>query len=266
MWKIFLATLIIISFSKVKSQNQLPDFSVEDVGNSKVRISWINPFGEACIQLTAQSSFDSLRGFKTIFSTESPQLPQNGFVYAPPFKAKFYYRISYILAGNAFNFSPSKIPVGAGLMQGPEQLLEKNEATRIITIRKYDSIVVQIFYSNYKLFKDSILTNTKDTLFIVSQDEIIIKPYDPYNFYKPSVYVVTNADGFIEIKLSDASIKDYKLIFFDNGKKLFTINHITDTDFVIDKANFQHAGWFNFELYEDNRLKERNKILLQKDF
>src|SRR5216117_2646681 len=99
MWKIFLATLIIISFSKVKSQNQLPDFSVEDVGNNKVRISWINPFGEVCIQLTAQSSFDSLRGFKTIFSTESPQLPQNGFVYTKPFQGKYYYRISYILNG-----------------------------------------------------------------------------------------------------------------------------------------------------------------------
>jgi len=266
MWKIFLATLIIISFSKVKSQNQLPDFSVEDVGNNKVRISWINPFGEVCIQLTAQSSFDSLRGFKTIFSTESPQLPQNGFVYTPPFKGKFYYRISYILSGNAFYFSHSKIPVGAGLLQGPEQLLEKNEATRIITIRKYDSMVAQIFYSAYRSFKDSMVRNTKDTLFIVSQDEIIIKPFNPYNSYKPSVYVVTNPDGFIEIKLPDASMKNYKLIFFDNGRKLFTINHITDGDLVIDKSNFQHAGWFSFELYEDDKLKERNKILLQKDF
>ena len=57
-------------------------------------------------------------------------------------------------------------------------------------------------------------------------------------------------DGFIEIKLPDASMKNYKLIFFDNGRKLFTINHITDGDLVIDKSNFQHAGWFSFDLYE----------------
>ncbi|HEY6976264.1 MAG TPA: hypothetical protein VH396_08235, partial [Chitinophagaceae bacterium] len=176
MCKIFLSALIIISFTKAGAQNQLPDFSVEDVGNNKVRISWINPFGEGCIQLTVQSSFDSLKRFKTIFSTESPQLPQNGFVYTLPFKGKFYYRISYILAGNAFYFSQSKVPVPAGLTQGPEQLLEKNNATRIITIRKYDSIVARIFFSDYELFKDSITRNTKDTLFIASQDEIIIKP------------------------------------------------------------------------------------------
>ncbi|HEY6976329.1 MAG TPA: hypothetical protein VH396_08565, partial [Chitinophagaceae bacterium] len=85
--------------------------------------------------------------------------------------------------------------------------------------------------------------------------------------YKPSIYVVSNPDGYVEVKLPDAATKNYKLIFFDtNGKKLFSLNHITDTDLVIDKVNFQHAGWFNFELYEDDRLKERSKILLQKDF
>ncbi|HRI22238.1 MAG TPA: hypothetical protein PLA68_14855, partial [Panacibacter sp.] len=58
----------------------------------------------------------------------------------------------------------------------------------------------------------------------------------------------------------------YKVIFFENdGKKLFTVNHITETELVIDKTNFMHAGWFKFELYEDEKLKERNKILLQRD-
>jgi hypothetical protein len=268
MCKIFLAALtVIISFTKVTAQNQLPDFSVEDVGNNKVLISWVNPFGESCIQLTVQSSFDSLKQFKTIFSTESPQLPQNGFVYTLPFKGRLYYRISYILNSNAFYFSHSKTPIPAGLTQGPEQLLERNAATRIITIRKYDSVVARIFYADYKSFKDSILKNAKDTLFIVSQDEIIIKPYNPTNYYKPSIYVVSNPEGYIEVKLPDAATKNYKLIFFDaSGKKLFSLNHITDTDLVIDKVNFQHAGWFNFELYEDDRLKERSKILLQKDF
>ncbi len=268
MQRIFLVTfIIIISFSKARSQNSLPDFLVEDLGNNKVRISWMNQFGDACIQLTVQSSFDSLRGFKTIFSTESPQLPQNGFVYTKPFQGKYYYRISYILNGNAFYFSPSKTSGQAGLTQGTEQLLERNEATRILTIRKNDSIVAQIPYSNYKFFKDSMLRTTKDTLFIVSQDEIMIKPYNPFNYYKPSIYVVNNPDGFIEVKLPDAATKNYKLVFFDTtGKKIFTINRITEPDLVIDKTNFLHAGWFNFELYEDDKLKERNKILLQKDF
>jgi len=268
MRKIFLSVFVlIIFFNTAKAQNPLPDFSVEDLGKNKTRISWNNQYGEACVQLTVQASLDSARGFKTIFSTESPQLPLNGFVYDLPFPAKFYYRISYILNGNAFYFTPSKTPVPAGVIQGPEQLLSTNDSSRIITIRKYDSVVAQIPYTKYKMFKDSLTVKTKDTLFIISEGEIVIKPYNPSNFYKASLYVVNNPDGFIEIKLPDAAIKNYKIVFFDtDGKKLFTINKITDTDLVIDKANFQHAGWFNFELYEDGNLKERNKILLQKDF
>jgi hypothetical protein len=268
MQRIILAVFTLINFFyNARSQKPLPDFLVEDLGKSKVRISWMNPFGEQCIQLTVQSSLDSLRGFKTIFSTESPQLPQNGFVYTLPLQGKFYYRISYILNGNAFYFSPSRTPVPAGLTKGGEELLQKNEPARFITIRKNDSVVAMITYAYYKTFKDSMARTTKDTLFIVSQDEIVIKPYNLYNYFKPSVYVINNPDGFIEVKLPEATTKNYKLIFFDtDGKKLFTINHITETDIVIDKVNFQHAGWFNFELYEDDKLKERNKILLQKDF
>jgi hypothetical protein len=268
MRKIFLPAFVsIIFFNSAKSQNLLPDFSVEDIGKNRTRVSWNNQYGEECIQLTVQASLDSVRGFKTIFSTESPQLPQNGFVYDLPFPGKFYYRIAYILAGNAFYFTHAKTPVPAGVIQGPEQLLQTTDSSRIITIRKYDSVVAQIPYRKYKMFKDSLTLKTKDTLFIVSENEIQVKPYNPSNYYKASLYVVNNPEGFIEIKLPDAGIKNYKIIFFDtDGKKLFSINKITETDLVIDKANFQHAGWFNFELFEDGNLKERNKILLQKDF
>ena len=266
--RFFLSVVIFIIFiGKVHSQASLPNFSAEDLGKNKIRISWVNQYGEACIQLTVQASIDSLRGFKTIFSTESPQLPQNGFVYTLPFNAKFYYRISYILEGNAFYFTASKNAVPGAIVQGPEKILEKNEATKVITIKKYDTVVAVIPYEKYKAFKDSMVRRTKDTLYIVSQDQIVIKPYNPFNYYRPSVYVVNNPDGFIEIKLPDAATKDYKIIFFDtDGKRLFTINKITDTDLVIDKSNFQHAGWFTFELYEDGNLKEKNKVLLQKDF
>lgn len=259
--------ILIIFFLDAHAQNPLPDFSVEDMGKNRVRISWMNPFGEDCIQLTVQSSTDSVKGFRTIFSTESPQLPQNGFIYTLPFTASFYYRIAYILNGNAFYFSPAKSPISAGLTQGPEKLLEKNDASRIITIRRNDSIVGVMTYGHYQAFKDSMARRTKDTIYIVSQDEIMIKPFNPSNYYKPSQYVVNSPDGFIEIKLPDVANKVYKIIFFDvNGKKLFSINHITDTDLVIDKSDFLHAGWFSFELYENGNLKERNKILLQKDF
>jgi hypothetical protein len=260
--------LLLILYTKADAQNALPDFSAEDIGKNKIRISWINPFAESCIQLMVQVSYDSVKNFRTAFATESPQLPQNGFVYTLPYpNAKLYFRIFYILEGNAYYFSTAKKPVLA--MYGNAEIAneQKIDPMRMVTIRKNDSTVAQLAYSDYWKFRDSIGRNTKDTLFVLSEDLVVIKPFNPENYFRPSVYVVTNKDGFITVKLPDAEQKNYKITFFTmDGKKLFTINHVTDTELVLDKTNFSHAGWFKFELYEDNKLKEKNKILLQRDF
>jgi len=34
----------------------------------------------------------------------------------------------------------------------------------------------------------------------------------------------------------------------------------------LDKANFLHAGWFRFELYENGQLKEKHRFYIPKDF
>lgn len=263
--------LIFISIS-ARSQNGLPDFSAEDIGSNKTRISWVNNFGENCIQLMVQVSYDSSRNFRTVFSTESPQLPQNGFVYSLKYPAKLYYRIFYILNGDAYYFTAAKRAVPA-MYRDPESNnpetkdQQKIDPMRIITIRTKDSVVTQLAYSEYWKFRDSIGKNTKDTLFVLSQDQVLIKPFNPENYFRPSIYVVTNKEGFITVKLPEAAQRNYKVVFLTmDNKKLFTINHVTDTELVIDKTNFMHAGWFKFELYEDNKLKEKNKILLQRDF
>ena len=106
MKRTFLAAISVIIFTcNAFSQNPLPDFLAEEAGKNKVRIAWVNPFGDSCIQLMVQTSFDSVRNFKTIFSTESPQLPQNGFIYTLPFQASFYYRIFYVLGNNNYYFT-----------------------------------------------------------------------------------------------------------------------------------------------------------------
>ena len=75
--------------AELKAQKPLPDFSVVDLNKTKARISWINKYGDSLIQLNVQVSFDSLKFYKTIFSTESPELPQNGFVYTLPYPTNF---------------------------------------------------------------------------------------------------------------------------------------------------------------------------------
>lgn len=274
--KRFLSVIFVITICSTKawSQNPLPDFSADDLGGNKIRISWLNPYNEGCIQLMVQASYDSVKNFKTIFSTESPQLPQNGFVYQLAYQAKLYYRVFYILEGNAYYFTK---PKRASAVQFPSAANEETQVIiqeqtkidpiRIITIKTKDSIIARVSYSDYWRFKDSIAKNTKDTLFVLTGDQVLLKPFNPENYFRPSPYVVTNRDGYVVVKLPEAGEKNYRLIFFDtDGKKLFTINHITDTELVIDKTNFVHAGWFKFELYENDKLKEKNKILLQRDF
>ena len=78
----------------------------------------------------------------------------------------------------------------------------------------------------------------------MKKDEVQLRPFNPDNIYVPSVYVIANKDGFIQLKLPEAGQKKYKISFFEmDGKKLFTINNIPESDLVIDKANFIHAGW-----------------------
>ena len=273
MKRIYLLTIIVLLIgTKAIAQNPLPDFVVEDVGNGKVRIGWVNPYGENCIQLMVQTSFDSSKSFKTIFATESPQLPQNGFVFNKQYPSqRLYFRIFYILTGNAYYFTASKKPAIPALNQPTTETREVKQSQidpmRTITVRTKDSVVAQLKYSDYFKFKDSVNRNTKDTLFVLAQDQVLIKPYNPENYFRPSLYVATNRDGFITLKIPDALEKTYKIIFFTmDNKKIFTINHVHDTEIVLDKTNFMHAGWFKFELYEDNKLKEKNKVLLQRDF
>ena len=248
-----------------------------DSGSSGHMAAWLNPFDERCVQLNVQVSYDSLRNYRTIFSSESPQLPQNGFVYSPLYSGKFYYRIYYILDGNVFSFTKAKNakPLVSTLPEAETDSIFVNESqpvtgslkpSRIITILTKDSVLATMEYSIYKVFKDSVNKKTRDTLLVLGQDQVMLKPFDPASIYMPSQFVITNQDGFIKLKLPEAAIKKYKIIFFENdGKRLFVINHITETELVIDKTNFMHAGWFIFELYENEKLKERNKILLQRD-
>ncbi|OYU53871.1 MAG: hypothetical protein CFE25_17425 [Chitinophagaceae bacterium BSSC1] len=86
------------------------------------------------------------------------------------------------------------------------------------------------------------------------------------NNWKPSKFVFCNGKGTPTILLPAARKHLYRLVFKEeNGTTIFEINTLKDTETYLDKANFVHAGWFLFDLFEDGQLKEQGKILLQKD-
>ena len=248
-----------------RAQDYLPDFKVENIGKNRIRITWINPHGNNCIQINVQRSYDSVKNFRTIFSPISPELPQNGFVDAEGVSPGLYYRIFYVLEQGSYFFTAAKHP-----SMGYDATNMNNSDTdpnMIITIKEKDSVITRLPYIDYKRFRDSILSHTRDTLFAENAETILLKRFDSNSIWIPSPYVFTDRQGYINIKLSDAETKKYKLVIFENsGKKMFTLNHITDTALMLDKTNFMHAGWYNFELYEDDKLKEKNRFYLPKDF
>jgi len=129
-----------------------------------------------------------------------------------------------------------------------------------------DSLVAKLELPFYKKFKDSIATRTKDTLYSIDNNYLTIHPFVPMYVWKPSVYVFTNTKGYVSIMLPLVKQHRYRIIFYDeDSSELFQIKSVKEPELVLDKTNFMHVGWFSFELFEDDKLKEKSKFFLSRD-
>lgn len=278
MKKIIGVLIAVFGFILVHGQETLPNFTITE-RNDKVIISWTNPYPNI-IQLNIQRSYDSLRYFATVFSPESPSLPQNGFTDNTKPNGKVFYRIFFVLIGGDYYFTKSKragIPLDG--FNGAKDNASSRDITslklinidsndlRLVTIKLKESIYRQIPANAFRNFRDSVLKQTKDTLFAVNDSLVVINPYVQKEVWRASRYVFVNSEGFINISLPKVEEKKFRIHFFeDDGKPLFEINHVRESPLILDKSSFIHSGWFNFELYEDGQLKEKNKFYLPKDF
>lgn len=263
------------------SQDTLPKFMLTERGD-RVTISWINPF-QSLIQLNVQRSYDSLRNFSTIFSAPSPELPQNGYTDTRPASNRYYYRIFYVLEGGSYFFSKSKRTAGSGSTASTSteakdapvsrDLTNGAFATvipgdkRMVTIKIRDSVFRRFSVNAFRSFRDSVLRQTKDTIYAINDTLIGVSPYVMIEAYKASPYVFVNKDGYINIALPLVNEKKYTVRFFEqDGTALFEIPAVKESPLILEKANFVHSGWFLFELYEDNKLKEKNRLYVPKEF
>jgi hypothetical protein len=136
-----------------------------------------------------------------------------------------------------------------------------------VFVRKGDTLLGQLYGPAVQAFRDSVLRHSKDTLVFVDADTLLIKPFVPKEVYKASSYVFTGKYGNIHITLPEAAKKHYAVKFFDeNNKLLFELSEIRDPSLILDKTNFHHSGWFRFELYDGDQLKEKNKFFIPKEF
>lgn len=140
-------------------------------------------------------------------------------------------------------------------------------SSNTVFVRKGDSLIGQLSGSRIPSFRDSLLKRTKDTLVFIDGDTLQIKPFIPKEVYRTSSYVFTGKFGNIHVSLPDAAQRHYAVKFYDDSNKLlFELSEIRDSSLILDKTNFHHSGWFRFELFDGDQLKEKNRFFIPKDF
>ena len=84
----------------------------------------------------------------------------------------------------------------------------------------------------------------------------------------PSVsgFIRREKNGDIVIAIPTVEREKYKIRFFDDDDHfLFEVRQIRDQMLIVEKYNFRHTGSFQYELYRENLLIERNTFLIRKD-
>jgi hypothetical protein len=237
------------------AQDTLPKFSLINAGNNRVIIGWVNTMPNVK-QISIQRSFDSLTGYKSILTVPDPTTIQNGYMDAKAINDHMFYRLYIMLDKGNFMFSSAKKPVkdtgriASGITINPKD--EKPFANMTDSFSKVAPVVIK-------------LNGFASTDSLSNPNSVLIK--NRTNAFVPSLYVFTCRDGYVCIKLpNDEKAKKFSIKFFDEDQFLFELKDINETEFKIDKANFYHAGWFRFEIYDDGKLFEKHKFYLQKDF
>jgi hypothetical protein len=229
-----LIVLMLLCFGSLtlEAQDTLPNFSVINRGG-KVIISWVNPF-DSLVQISIQRSPDSARGYKTIMTVPDAKSVTNGYLDGKAPNATQFYRIYVQQPRGQYFFTLIKRPV-----------VDNSKPT------------------NYQIAANGFVSSRNGNMRV---DSGKIKPPDPKNIFTPSVFIYTNNEGNVVIALPETKSKQYNIRFLtESGAELFEMAKISESILTLDKSNFHHAGWFRFELYENNVLKEKNKFYIPKD-
>jgi hypothetical protein len=221
---------ISLIFSTLSSfgQDTLPSFSVVNQ-SGKVIISWVNPF-DSLVQISIQRSPDSLRGYKTIMTIPDPTSITNGYLDNKAPNSTQFYRIYVQRPRGSYFFTKIKRPGLAGNRPYAQASNGNN--------------------------RNNINGNGNGKL----------RPPEQKNLFTPSIFVFTNPEGNVVIALPEAKSMLYSIKFFrETGEPIFQMAQVKESVLTLDKSNFLRSGWFNFELYENNVLKEKSKFFIPKD-
>lgn len=188
----------------------------------KIQLDWISGFPNAA-QIGIQRSLDSVLNFVTIGYASYPTESRNAYLDNKPLPGKNYYRLFILFKDNRYMYSKTVLAV-------PDSTIS---ATAVLGAGDVTNANQQA-------------TGTQSTV--------------PW---KPSAYVYTTADGNVNIRLPQAAQKKYSIKFYEPaGAFLFEIEQVQEPFLILEKATFMHAGWFNFEIYEEGKLYEKWSLFI----
>jgi len=243
---------LLLSFESTKAQDSLPNFTLTE-RSGMVIIGWLNPYPELS-QLIIQRSSDSLTGFRSIVSMPDPTSISNGFVDRKPGAPINYYRIYYVNPGGRYFFTASKKVISFnpnGLSQGMP--LDKASTQGMNSVTKD---IISTLNPDKAL---KIKRETGNGMGLVGRLDSTISE----NAFTPSAFIFTNLDGNLIIALPDALRKKFSLhVYKEDGTPLFNMKNIKEVQLLIDRSNFFHSGWFKYDLYEGERLREQNRFFI----
>lgn len=179
---------------------------------------------------------------------------QNGFMDTRAEHDSMYYRLYILLDGGNFIFSKPQRPFSERTLQ---MVLEKSK-TDSANLTPEEVLILKRYQNNrLEKIEEKISTQMNNTL----------KEKNGTNVFVPSYRISTNKDGNVRIRLQDYDQKKYRIRFYEDDETfLFELKEIREPFLLVDKANFHHAGWFRFELYEEDTLIEKHKFYIPKDF
>ncbi len=248
----------------VFAQNVLPDISVNNL-NKKVVVSWLNECNKPIQNIFIQRSYDSLKNFSTIGTVLNPLNLENGYPDLTPPYDRMFYRVT-------INFENGEYEIGKSVRPFIDPIQLENfdvtavikKESKILKSEDYDSVEFEMLKPSEKTNPIKKSDSLKNNINMEKSIKTDLKKSIETAF--PSLHIYTNKQNVVVINLQKTDIKKYNVKFFDeNEKQVFEIKHIPDDYLFIEKSNFIHTGWFNFELYEDGLLIEKNKVFLTKD-
>jgi hypothetical protein len=139
------------------------------------------------------------------------------------------------------------------------------------TIYKNNQLLFTLSEKAFRQFRDSIALQTKDTLFTARDGKVVIHPYRNTSTSQTQVnknnppMVFTDKKGYVNLHLPQAIYFKYQVRFFDQPNQLlFSIQSPKEDKLVLEKSNFIRSGWFEYEVWQNDDLKEKGKIFLPK--